>query len=429
MKNALLRAGAGVLAVRIIGMTVGFTLTIALAKTLGPEGLGAYGYFTMILVLVAVPINYGWATVLLRTTARAAGNSRWSEVRGLQLLGSLISALLVLCFFVIASVYFEFFSGRFTIDTVLILVAILLFDLFSGLRLSVLRGLDHPILGQLPEMLLRPVLALAIFMGINIALKNEADVVHALLSLLIASALSMIFGSIILKMKSPNDLKLAPAKFQFMAWTTSAIILATNSGLVILNVQMDFLMLGILGSTEDLGYYRIAMQFSLLSGFVYTALNMIAAQRFAKFFSEHATRDAQKTATYLARLSFLGTLPLPILFWFFGESFMIHILSPDYIAALPAMLWLFCLQSVNGAAGFASIILVMAGQERRIVPVTMLSIALNAGLCIILIPVMGLSGAAISSFIAISVWNLILWFTALHKTKINASIFSRIQQH
>ncbi|WP_340290130.1 oligosaccharide flippase family protein [Sulfitobacter pontiacus] len=431
MRRSLIIAGGGVALVRLAGMAAGFALTVALARVLGPVGVGGYGYIVMLLGLATVPVNNGWATILLRAVSSASSNrGNWGEVAGLMRWGVALALAVTTTFILVPGLLFlgPWGQGLLGYTAIALLSCVLFFDQLSGLRLAVLRGLNHPVWGQIPEMLLRPLLILGIFLGLTAFHPDEATLFEAFVALVVASGLTAVIGGTILWRKSPSALSAAKAETRMRIWRGSALVLAGNAGLVVLNAQIDFLVLGVLATPENLGHYRVAMQIALLSGFAYTALNMIAMQRFAYFFASEAQDDLQKSATFLAQLAFVCTLPLPVLFLFWGEPILVALFGLGFEAALQPLIFLLGLQVVNAAAGFAHSILVMAHRENLVLPTTLVAAFLNALLCIVLIPLYGSQGAAISSLISLSLWNLALVLITYRLVFINTSIF-RIERY
>jgi O-antigen/teichoic acid export membrane protein len=431
MRKELVIVGGGVAFVRLAGMAAGLLLTAAIARVLGPNGVGSYGLAITLLAIAATPVSNGWATILLRATSRAHRSgtlpnaaSSWSEVAGLERWGRRMAAgaAALLSMGLGLLILGPSGTGLLSFAAIGVLSAVLFFDHLSALRLAVLRGLDHPVWGQVPEMLLRPLLILSFFLLLTL-LKPEAPRLFDLfLALLGAAALSALAGWFILWRKVPFVLRNATPEKHLKAWTYNASLLAINAGLVILSSQIDFLMVAMLRTSEDMGYYRVAMQLSLLSGFIYAALNMIAMQRFAALHTAGEMEKLQNSATFLARLAVLGALPLPLIFLIWGEPILEKLVGPGFSAALSPLMWLFGVQIMNASAGFANALLVMSNYENRIPPVTLAAIALNAVLCLSLIPSMGVMGAAISSFVALSLWNIVLMVMARRLTSVDCSI-------
>lgn len=65
LKQLIVKAG-GVAAIRVIGLGLSLVSSIAIARLLGAEVLGAYAFCLALLSLAAVPISQGWGIVVLR---------------------------------------------------------------------------------------------------------------------------------------------------------------------------------------------------------------------------------------------------------------------------------------------------------------------------------------------------------------------------
>lgn len=429
MRRTLFIVGAGVGLVRFIGMGFGLLVTVVIGRMLGAEGLGIYGYSVILLTLLAVPVTNGWGTLVLRSVSQATHDQEWRPIKGLIYYGLQLATFSSLMLFVVGLAFYGIFSSSLPeflrIPFFLgILALILFFDQLSALRLAVLRGLNHPIWGQVPEMLLRPLLIVVIFLFIASMVGPSLNVQHALWALLTASGLTALLGGLILWRKAPRELSKSSASYAFRTWLASAGLLAGTAGLVMLNAQVDILMLGILGTFEQVGVYRVAAQIALFSGFVYSAMNMVAVQHFGYLRAKGDVHQLRAAATFMARIAFLGTLPLPIFFYFFGETVLRAVFGDDFLPALEPLFWLFGVQIVSVSVGMASSLLVINGREALIFRLVAISLIVNIVLCMLLIPQFGTTGAAISNLIALGGWNIALWAKAMTQLRIDTSILS-----
>src|SRR4051812_48870338 len=170
MRRDILSSGVAVGLARLAGIGLGLLVTVVIARKLGPSGLGAYGYAVMALALLATPISNGWSTLVLRRTSAALHDGEWSTVKGTLIRGTQLAALLTVCVWLLGLLTTllpkNSLPAYWTWPTVTLLAAVLFCDQLGALRMSVLRGLNLPVWGQLPEVLLRPglvVLGISIF--------------------------------------------------------------------------------------------------------------------------------------------------------------------------------------------------------------------------------------------------------------------------
>jgi len=430
LRRAIFVSGLGVGLLRLAGMGLGLLVTIVVGRSLGPAGLGVYGYVVIVLTLLTVPVSYGWGALLLRRVSAARHERLWGEPAGMFVRGTQIAAVLALIVFVagvaLRAVDAALLPAFPSWYVVAVLAAVLFLDQFSALRLAVLRGLDHPLWGQLPEMVLRPALICGIF-GIAVAMLGPAvRLEHAFWAMGAAAAVSAVAGAAILRRKRPEAFATAKPVFDTRQWAASALLLAANSGLLVLNSYVDVLLLGAFGTMEQVGVYRIATQVALLSGFAYTALNMLAVPRFSYLRASGSPGELQHSAVFMARLALLGTLPLPLVFAFFGPAIVTAVFGASFAAACAPAFPLFAAQVVNAAAGMASSLLIVNRREAHLTRLTGAAVGVNAALCLLLIPRAGAMGAALSSMSASVSWNLAIWWYARRELGIDTSVAGRL---
>jgi O-antigen/teichoic acid export membrane protein len=416
----------GVGAARLTGIGMGLLVTVIIARQTGPAGLGAFGYAVMLLALIASPISNGWATLVLRRVAGAVHDGDWRAAKGMILRGTqLASAGTLLVWLAALAITLSFaqqlpavWSGA----TVSLLAVVMLFDQLAALRMSVLRGLNHPVWGQLPEVLVRPGIVVAALAVMALASRGALGVQHAYLALVLGAGVSALAGAAVLWKKAPAELTRAAPVFRTREWLATAAILAGNSGLILLNSYVDVLLLGALSSLAEVGIYRVAVQVSLFSGFVYTALNLLASQRFAYLQAKGDRKGLQDTAVRMSRVAALGSLPLPLIFALAGKPLVAFAFGAAFIPSLAPMFVLFLNQTLNASAGMTRTLLVMCGKEGSLIPFTLASLALNLGLGVLLIPHYGAVGAAFSTSAASLAWNVLLWRHARRETGIDPSV-------
>lgn len=185
-------------------------------------------------------------------------------------------------------------------------------------------------------------------------------------------------------------------------------------------------MLGAFSGVEQVGVYRVAAQVALFSGFVYTSLNMLAAQQFTHRLAASDTAGLQSIAAMMARLAVLGALPLPLVFWLAGDVLLANVFGVEFLPALAPMFILFLSQLLNAGAGMASSLMIAGGHERYMVRYAGLAVVLNVGMSLTLVPRYHAIGAAISTTISVFLWNALLWWHARQITGIDTSVFGRI---
>lgn len=420
---SLLKSGLSVGLLRLIGAGLGFLITVTLGRFLGPEGLGKFALISTILMIVAVPVSQAFGTLVLRATSTARIQDNWGEVRGLSNLGLVLALIIAILFAGIGAVTYEFQIAQLIIIS---LAAIILFlDQGSALRAATLRGLDRPVLAFGPEMIIRPGLFL-ILIGVWFTIYGTLHLPAVLLLLAIAAFANFAVGSWILNRKRPERLGRDPVEFHLPKWFKSAVPLAAGSGLMLIFVQVDILMLGWLAPAEVLGIYRVAFQIALLSGLAYTALNLVVAERFATHFASGDQTALRSSAKLSARTALVCALPVPIFMLIFGKEFIALVFGSEFASAYIPVLILCLTHLISAGFGMARSLLVMGQEEKRVFWWTIPALILNLVFCFVLIPSLGAVGAAIAVLIATIIWNASLWWQARTQLQIDSSAMSGI---
>lgn len=170
--------------------------------------------------------------------------------------------------------------------------------------------------------------------------------------------------------------------------------------------QLDRLMLGALATSTDVGVYDISAMLANQLPIFQQALNAIAFAQIGALF--HSGQRDALAALYkrTTRWAMLLTLPLALavallrvpLLSLFGEAFL--------IGATPLLILLLG-QLGNVGVGPVAGILSMTGHERWVLINTIILAALNTLGNLLLIPELGILGAAISTACAVASWNLL----------------------
>ena len=168
----------------------------------------------------------------------------------------------------------------------------------------------------------------------------------------------------------------------------------------------DNIILGIFRSSEEVGMYDAAFKLSTLSAIVLLAINAIQAPIFSDLYHKNEMGRLQQIILKSNRLLFFTSLPVTLILCFFPET-ILGFLGEGFKGAWLALILLSIGNFVNSITGSIGILLQMSGHQKqynKIITTTAIgSIVLN----FILIPKIGLVGAAISSSAAKIIQNLI----------------------
>ena len=414
LRAQLLRGGIGSVAVKIAATGLSFAVAVVLARMLGPEGYGVYAYAFALVSLLAIPAQFGLPSLVIRETAKAQANEDWALMRGLWRWATGMAGAISIALALAAGGIAWIFADRFTEAQFatfawgLILIPLIA---LGNLRGAALRGLRRVVAGQLPESVLRPGLLVLLVLGAVWLWGGEALTPSGAMALHTAAAgAAFLIGAVMLQRARPVAVKARPAPaYNSRAWMAAALPLALLMGMQMINQHTDILMLGLFRPADEVGIYRVVVQGGTLVVFGLQAVNMVVAPQFARLHSLGDKASLQRVATLSARAGLAIALPVALAFILFGEAILGWIFGPAFAAGAIALAIIAVGQLVNAGFGSVGYLLNMTGHERD----TALGVAIAAGcniiLNLILIPPLGMNGAALATALTLVIWNGLLW--------------------
>lgn len=414
--------------VRLAGALLSFAVVIILARVLGPTEFGVYAYVLALISLLAVPMQSGLPTLVIRETARAQQRGDWGGLFGLWRWSLFIVvglALLVGLAVIVCALLFSHRIAEPRIAVFLWGLALLPLMALNSLHGAALTGLRKVVQGQLPETLLRPGILLGILLGgVVWSPAFQPNALEVMVLAVLAGGLSLIIAAYMVHIKRPGELASVYPSYRHRAWFSAMWPLALIDGLQVINSHIDILMLGLLATVGEVGVYRVVVQGAGLVVFALQIVNMTIAPQVARLHAAGETERLQQMVTRSARLTLLGALPVVLVLVVFGRSTLDLVFGLEYAAGYAALAILAIGQLINAAMGSVGLLLNMTGHERETARGVAIAVALNAPLNLALIPWLGMDGAALATAISLLVWNLLLWRAVRRHLGLNSTAFS-----
>lgn len=424
LKSNLMRGGLASIAIKIFGLGLSLLTAIILARTLGPEQYGVYSYVLAIVSILAIPAMFGLPSLIVRETAKAEVKQEWGLMRGLWSWANRITASLSLLITLIAAVVLWLNRDSFSQIQFLTFawgIAFIPLSALAALRGASLRGLRKVIQGQLPEQVLKPALFILMLAVVGLTGVAELTAESAMMLNALSAGVAFVFGAWLLLRVKPKQLNTTEREFERKAWVASVIPLAMVAGLDILVTETDIVMLGIFRTAEEVGIYRVAMQGGLLAAIGISATNMIIAPYISKFAYSKDIISLEKLAKQSARLAFLIAFSATVVFAIFGEFLLSVVFGEAYLEAYWPLLFLAAGQIVHAGMGAGGSILNMSGYEKGTLITLVLAAICNVALNWIFIPIWGIYGAALATFLSIVFRKIVLWILVYIYLKIDSS--------
>lgn len=393
---------------RIAATGLTFATSIVLTRLLGLGGYGVYALVLEWLNLLAIPTALGMDRFMVREVAVYRAQGAWDKVHGFLRWGNaavFITSLVVAALGAAFVLAFVQDHDGLRLSFLLALASLPLLSLTS-LRQAAMRGFDHIVGGQWPELLLRPLLL--IFLSVLAwLLVPDFSAPWAVGASLAATLSAFLVGAFLLARVLAREAERAAPHYELGRWLRSALPFMVISGMFVINARTGAVMLGALESPAAVGLYVIASRGADLIAMVLLAVNTAFAPTLARLFAQGQRRQLEHTVARSTRLITLVSLPLALGFIVFGGLFL-DLFGPEFAAARTALTILSLGQLVNAATGTVGMLLNMTGHERDTALAVGVSAVLNIVLNLLLIPRFGLSGAAIATALGTLVWNVLL---------------------
>jgi O-antigen/teichoic acid export membrane protein len=209
--------------------------------------------------------------------------------------------------------------------------------------------------------------------------------------------------------------------FRLREWIAVSLPIFLVEGFFFLLTNMDVLMVGFFMQPHDVAVYFATVKTLALVHFVYFAVKAGVAQRYATITHTHRTMLAE-FARETVSWTFWPSLAMALAVLALGKP-MLMLFGPGFDAGYPLLFLLVFGVVARAAVGPAESVLTMSGNQNICAAVYALTLVFNVTLSVLLIPALGLWGAAIATAAAMVFEASALSFTVWRKLGIVMAIF------
>jgi len=414
----VLQGAAVSFAIKIIGAAFTFAFNVLLARLLGAEGAGIY-FLALTLTTVAATIGrFGLENTLLRFVSAHAVKEEWSAVKGVfnksMALSLRVSSGLTILLLLLAPWLAEhaFHKPDLANPLRLMSLAIVPFSVF-WLVAEALKGLRRIRDSQLLQGAALPVLSC---LGL-LAVGSRFGVIGAVSVFVVASVLTLVWGGWLWRKANPHLQSVQPAFSNRQIYDSCIPLLWVQLVYLVLNWASLFFM-GIWGTRAEVGIFGAALRTAMLTSFILVSVNSIAAPKFSNLYAQGDLAGVASLAQKTTRMMTLFAAPLLLLFVLAPQSIML-VFGAKFSAGGNLLAIMALGQFVNVMTGSVAYLLIMSGHERVMKNYTLAVGLLTVVLNLVLIPLFGMTGAAVATALSIALQNLGLYYLVRKKLRIN----------
>jgi O-antigen/teichoic acid export membrane protein len=206
------------------------------------------------------------------------------------------------------------------------------------------------------------------------------------------------------------------AKFSFF------IFLITGGSLVLLN--SDAIMIAHYMSDADVGVYRIALQFTTLATFTTTALRSTLWPKVSYWGKNGDTELIELSLSRALTYSLLLAIPMFAGGTLLGDKLLYFFYGNDFAQGYTAMVILFIMQIVVIFHSFFSAYISALDHPDDLLKITVFTAVANVLLNAVLIPSIGIAGAAIATLVTLGVSSILTVWVLSKMIKIQVEVDS-----
>jgi O-antigen/teichoic acid export membrane protein len=179
------------------------------------------------------------------------------------------------------------------------------------------------------------------------------------------------------------------------------IFLTTGGSLVF--CYADTILIGFFMNNADVGIYRTAFQLTSIATFTTLAFHTVLYPKISNWGAQGRFTEIENSLAKAYTYSLLLAIPTCIGGWVLGERLLYYLYGATFIEGTSALFFLLLVQIVNVFMYLGTMCLSALNRPKDAFWITSIASIANILLDIALIPVIGITGAAVATLIAITI--------------------------
>ena len=371
-----------------IGLTIiGFFSTIYFAHALGPAPIGAYFLFLAYVGIFNLVGDGGFGGAAVKRISEGKEPNEYFSAFVLIRIALLAVSVTVLLW---AEPYLKDVTSSGVFFWLLLALIVSVFSGISGVGVYGAGKVGVFQISGFIDVLVRTLFQIiAVFLGYEVA-----GLTGGFVGGLIAGGL-MNFRYL--------DFKLVRFGFSHLKNLTgfSFWIFLTASGSLVFSYA-DTILIGFFMSNADVGIYRTAFQLTSVATFATLAFHTVLYPKISNWGIQRQIAEIENSLARAWTYSLFLAIPTCIGGWILGDKLLYYLYGASFVEGAPALSFLLLVQVVNVFMYLGTMSLTALNRPKDAFWVTVIAAVANILLDIVLIPFMGITGAAVATLIAMT---------------------------
>ena len=404
----LLKVGSGGLALAMFSLA---------AHAMSPDAFGDFATWLSVAQIASVVGLVGQELLLVRFLNEYEVNGQTDLTKGVLLSSLKVSSIAML----IAIVAIATAAGLRGEGWALILAMCAFTAVNAGLMLGsqIARSLVSILMGEGNREFFWRVAVVLVLLAVLFG-QGRLEPVELFGLIAVAMALGLV-AQIVSIARALPDLRGVPARSEATRWRSSALRFWLASILEAANQYFDVILVYWMLDPATAGVYfaasRLANIFAMLSAALYT----FAARRLPSLYFSKNQQEFERTLQLMAEVTAVCVVSGLLIIWI-GAPYLLGLFGPHFAAQQWVLIVLAIGTAFQAAGGPAAAILQLTGHEGQYVPVVAANVVLRLLGFVVLIPWLGVLGAAISSTVSLALATIVLNVLCRRRTGVDPSI-------
>jgi O-antigen/teichoic acid export membrane protein len=414
-----------VFAVRVASAALLFISQIVLARWMGVAEYGHYVALWTAVLLLGAFSHLGLSAAMMRLAPQYQASGNLDALRGILLGGRLIAVASATVIALVAGAAMWLEGERLGFDLTLPVVIALLcvpFYTLEDVQDGLGRGQGWMLEAIVPPFLLRPAFVLVIVLVAHWAGLASTSLT-TIMAALAATAGTTLLQTAVIERRIAESVPRGKRSFDVPAWLTVSLPLLAVGACEVVMQNADVMLISFFRPSADVGIYYAATKTAGLALFVHYAVGSAYAGRIASATALGDATEMRRLVRESVRWTFYPSLVVTLGILALGIP-LLAMFGRDFTEAYPLMFILAAGVLARAATGPSELILNMLGHQRAcamsLATAAIVSVSLNA----VLIPVWGLTGAAIATATALATAAVLNWWAAMRLSDVNLFVLA-----
>jgi len=253
--------------------------------------------------------------------------------------------------------------------------------------------------------------AITVLMGAAYFLGAPTDAVTAMVVAVITTWAVTVGQLFVLNRRLKHKVPAGAKRYEVKTWFATSLPIFVAEGFYLLLTYVDILALEHLRSPDEVAVYYAGARLLAVVAFVYFAIAGATTHKFTEY---HVAGDNQRLASFFAetiRWTFWPSLAACALILAFGRP-LLALFGAGFERGYSVMFILAVGMLARAAVGTAERLLNMLGERKQCAFIYAAAFAINLCLCVILIPRIGIEGAAVATSSALVAESIMFYCVA-----------------